>query len=464
VNVEEYFKFNLLPANGSHNQPLKIEAVGYGRIKVPKWEKTNLAQENPLFVGRKQYIHEVAVALEENQCVVLHGMGGMGKTILAEAVGRWQHERKHYRDGTWWISVRGVASVKQARVIIVNNLENLREEEKEIAQESNREMEKILSDSQQLIILDDLDQLIENSPETLQELVDLIESLGRCSTIKILTTSRSTLPSHLKVKYEQIEVKGLKTIEAIETFKKYAPPGENWLSSDEQARMDFEEIIEFLEGYPLPVKLAASYLREQQCDIKRLKKRMWKALSGHHRKIRGKETSLTVALDLSYQVLPPQAQDMFSRLASFPGGLSEELSESVWGEDSVDDLVLLLQYSMAEKVENVSDWRVRLPEPARQYAEKKQVENPLECYGNLVLNYFYQLVSKLDNEQEEELEVIKGKLKREQLNLHSFLTWGYNHETSQKKIACSSRITAILGKESPWLIPGLDLSFSIEKA
>ena len=112
VNFDEAFKFQLLPQT-SHNQSLIIEPADSHQVILPQWSKNNLPAQDPKFVGRRQEIHQVVKVLAEsdNRCIALHGMGGMGKTALAKAIGNWLHERDRYRDGVWLINLRDTESV-----------------------------------------------------------------------------------------------------------------------------------------------------------------------------------------------------------------------------------------------------------------------------------------------------------------------------------------------------------------
>ncbi len=105
VNFQEAFKFQLLPENSrEHNQSLKLQSVTAGQVIAPSWENTNVIPSyDSTFVGRRQDLLKIAeiLANSDYRCVALHGMGGMGKTALAYAAGRWHHERERFRDGVY---------------------------------------------------------------------------------------------------------------------------------------------------------------------------------------------------------------------------------------------------------------------------------------------------------------------------------------------------------------------------
>ncbi len=120
VNWDQALKFCLLPPhlNKVHDQPLTFETITGDSI-FPTWANTNLhAVSSDPFVGRQEAIHDLAKHWHQSngpQCIMLHGMGGMGKTALAEATGRWQHERNRWPDGVWFIDLRNIPDAAQVR-------------------------------------------------------------------------------------------------------------------------------------------------------------------------------------------------------------------------------------------------------------------------------------------------------------------------------------------------------------
>ncbi len=175
VNFDEAFKFRLLP-QASHDQSLIIEPADSHQVIYPQWSNTNIPRDDPNFVGRKQEIHQVIrVLVSDKRCIALDGMGGIGKTALAYAIGQWLHERNRYKDGVWFISLRDTDSVGTLITKVKQSLEL-----KSFA------LERELRNRRVFLILDDLDKLIEKESN---ELIELLNSLlEQCPNLRLLLT------------------------------------------------------------------------------------------------------------------------------------------------------------------------------------------------------------------------------------------------------------------------------------
>jgi len=442
VNFDEAFKFRLLP-QASHHESLIIEPADSHQVIYPQWSNTNIPRNDPNFVGRRQEIHQVIKALIESdkRCIALHGMGGIGKTALAYAIGKWLHERDRYKDGVWFISLRDTDSVGTLITKIKQSLEL-----KSFA------LEKELRNSRVLLILDDLDKLIEKESD---ELIEVLNSLlEQCPHLRLLLTSRDSLVRDI-VYCHQEEVCSMGASETREIFKKYAPSPAGWGAND--LAEDFNLLVQFLDGYPLPIKLAASYMAETQCTLKMLCEDLdiepLEVLRSYSPEAR-KERSLRITLERSFEMLSVEGQDIFPLLAFFPSGLSRDLARAVWGRSGNKAVIELFKFSMAEKSSTASDWRVTLPEPARTYAESKlQKERGIDYLAPQVLDFYCGNFCNKVLQSFDSGDKNKGQqlLLEENSNLLSFLQWGYENEISSDKICRSARITASLSPYWRWI-------------
>ena len=443
VNFDEAFKFRLL-SQVSQNQPLIIEPAYSRQVIYPHWSNTNIPRDDPNFVGRRQEIHQVIKVLVESdkRCISLHGMGGIGKTAVSYAIARWLHERDRYKDGVWFISLRDTDSVETLITKVQQSLEL-----KSFA------LERQLRNRRMFLILDDLDKLIEKEPD---ELIELLNSLlEQCPNIRLLLTSRDSLVRNIPYCHQE-EVRSMGASETRQIFKKYAPSETEWGDNDDLAE-DFNLLIKFLDGYPLPIKLAASYMVETQSTLKMLREDLdiepLEILDSYSPQQR-KERSLRITLERSFEILSVEAQDIFPLLAFFPSGLSRDLARAIWGRSGQKALNELLKFSMAEKSPTASDYRITLPEPARTYAESKlQQGRGIKYLAPYVLNFYHshfcvQVIKLFENKENNKGQQL---LQQENSNLILFLEWGYEKEASEDKICRSARMTASLSPYWRWI-------------
>ena len=430
------FTFKILPAGSpAHNNPLGINELPRGKFLEPEWPNNNLPTDELNFIGRRGELHQLAVELNRrnnNKCIALHGFGGIGKTALAIALGRWQQERRLWSNGVWFIKLQEVkdATTAKTRIIEVLEIEKFKDLEKWNA----------------LLILDDLDQIIRANPDGI---VSLFKDLNKFKNIKLLVTSRDKL--FIDISHKPIDVGGLSEMDAIATFKEYAQ--ESLIIQNDP---DFEYIINFLEGYPLALKLAASFLKIRRCSLKHLKQELSQALEALDKRYRTKETSLQISLDITYNVLLKEYKEMFINLAIFPGGLGEELADLLWGREGIESLEYLLLYSMAELDNTATERRFRLPQPVREYAKGKR-ENPenAEIFTR-ILEYFYFTISQLIEDEK--------RFSQEASNLSYFIEWELVNENNTKNICFTARIIDVLGLKIEQIFPQRDLLKKLNNA
>ena len=438
VSVREAAKFRLLPEDSAiHQTPITLpQHPGTPLVQRKPWQQTNLDRSgHDPFVGRSREQYEVGLLLRDQRCVHLHGYGGMGKTALAEAVGRWQHERARWRDGVWIARLRNVTTAAQARAQITTALEL----DPKVA-ESDAILAAALGEQRRLLILDDLDVLLQTDRAAT---VALLQKLLTARRVTLLTTSRRDLPGTLH--HQALELSRLNAQDTLTAFRSYAAPVETW---GDYTHHDIERLLTFLDGYPFPIRLAARYLSETRCRLRTLIERLEANPQGTLRypgDEEDRDTSLAATLDLSYHALPADAQTIFPLLSLFPAGMSRSMASSVLGEDAEQHLETLVQHSMAEYRDEAGYQRFALPEPARRYAEARLPSGAIAQYAPAALSALFGLV-----EQGDQL-ITSGNnavgrlvLTLEQPNLRRFLRWGAAHEESDQATSWTARTTSLL--------------------
>ncbi len=312
-------------------QPVAIFQLGHERFPPLKTiSNTNLPRPASSFVGREREVAALAGLLDDARLVTLTGPGGSGKTRLAietaaDLAGRFRH-------GVFWV---GLATVRDPDLVVPAIAQTLGARDGLASHVGEREM---------LLLLDNLEQAIDAAPA----LAALVEA---CPNLTLLVTSRELLRVRGEVEYP---VPPLADPDAFDLFcarSRLDPDG------------TISELCRRLDNLPLAVELAAartSVLSPAQI-LDRLGQRLDLLTGGRDADPRQRTLRATIAW--SYDLLTPDEQALFRRLAVFAGGCTLEAAEAVAGAD-LDTLQSLVDKSLVRRTED----RFWMLETIREFA------------------------------------------------------------------------------------------------
>jgi predicted ATPase len=304
---------------------------------------TNLPRSASSFVGRAAEVVAVLSRIENGaRLVTLTGPGGSGKTRLAiEAAAALVPE---YQAGVFWV---GLAPLRDPALVTETIAQTLGAKDGLAEHIGEREL---------LLLLDNLEQVIEASPE-------LASLLERCPNLTLLVTSRELLRVRGEVEYE---VPPLAEPEAVALFC-------------ERAQLEpTEEIAELcarLDNLPLAVELAAARTKALSPAqiLERLSQRLDLLKGG--RDAVARQQTLRATIEWSYELLSEEERQLFARLSVFVGGCTLEAAEEVADAD-LDTLQSLVEKSLLR----FTDGRYWMLETIRAYAEGV-LDHASERYG-----------------------------------------------------------------------------------
>jgi predicted ATPase/class 3 adenylate cyclase len=323
---------------------------------------SNLPSELTSFVGREDQIGQLLADLDRNDLVTLTGTGGVGKTRLA--VQACAEALPHFADGAWFVDLAPVRDGDQVTPAVATVL-GVKERAGEALAITLRDA---LRDRHAIVLLDNGEHVVDQVSEL------LVELRRRPIAATFLITSREPLG----IDGEQVRrVVSLRAAEAAELFVQRASSVRSdvdWSKYD----ADVFAICEQLDGIPLAVELAAARTRSMlPPDILRRLGERFRLLAGSKRTARERHQTLLAAVEWSYDLLTPQEQALFNRLAVFRGGFDLEATEGICAGGVVDELDVvdlldrLVDKSMVLTFESGSISRYRLLETLRQFAESK---------------------------------------------------------------------------------------------
>jgi predicted ATPase len=322
-------------------------------------------------VGRKRELAEVVrlLARDDARLVTLTGPGGIGKTRLALAASAELVES--FRDGATFVEL---ASIREPELVLPAIAEALGVQEDVVAH---------LSDREQLLLLDNMEQVVDAAPE-------VARLLTQCPGIRVLVTSREPL----RVAGErEFPLRTLGEAPAVELFRQRALA----IRSDFDA--PYEEIAGLcarLDSLPLAIELAAARVKVLSLHelLERLDQRL-SVLAGGRRDLPERQRTLRTTIQWSYDLCTEEERTLFRRVAVFAGGATLHAIEDVCGGD------LDLVESLVDKSLIRSDGeRFTMLETIRDYAAEQLTECDEEDeYRRRHAMYFLAVAEQVEAEQ-----------------------------------------------------------------
>ena len=339
----------------------------------------NLPAQTTRFVGRKQELKELHETLKNPNCrlLTLLGLGGTGKTRLTLEFAR--SVMNDYKDGVWFVSLAGVLS---SEAIVPTIAEQLG-----LTLEGSTDLREQLIDylvgQKLLLILDNFEHLLGHSSL-------LEEILLKAPQLDILVTSREALQQksewlfdltglHYPAKHE----KATASFEAIDLFIQRASRVSSQFVITEEALEAIAEICRLVEGMPLALELAATWVRS--LSVKALAEELKQSIELLEASPSAKYKGIKSVFDYVWQGLSLKEQMALSKLAVFQGGFDLNAAKEVSGAH-LSMLMLLVNRSL---IRRNAQGRYSIHELIRQYA---RLQPSTDDFERAHADYFIKLL------------------------------------------------------------------------
>jgi predicted ATPase/DNA-binding CsgD family transcriptional regulator len=300
-------------------------------------------------LGRDDDIVQIRALLDgdETRLVTLTGPGGVGKTRLAIAVATLLEPE--FAHGAVFVPL---ASVRDANLVPLAVGQALG-----IQEQGDRAMPElligVLREQHLLLVLDNLEHIVDFVATWLTEL------LSRCPRLKVLATSRIALSIDGEQRYlvAPLPLPDAESFEAVSgnaavrLFAQRAHAVRQDFALSETNAGIVTAIVRQLDGVPLAIELAAARttVLSPAAILARLTDRLG-VLTGGRRDAPARHRTMRAAIAWSYDLLSPEDQAVFRRLAVFVGGFTLEAAEAVGGDEAIDRLGALIDHSLVRHV------------------------------------------------------------------------------------------------------------------
>jgi predicted ATPase/class 3 adenylate cyclase len=405
----------------------------------------NLPRQVTALIGRDEVVAEVEALIEQSPLVTLVGTGGVGKTRLALQAGADVLDGSG--DGVWFVELAPLSDPSLVAVTIASTL-GLREQPERPVLET---LLRYLKNKRLLLILDNCEHVI-------VETARIAEAILRdCPNVRLLATSREALRISGEQPYRMPSLAvpkdgAARTVAEALQYGAAALFTQRATIADAKFRLSdanapvVGEIVRRLDGIPLAIELAAA--RVKVLTLPQIAKKLderFAVLTGGSRTALPRHRTMRALIDWSYDLLSPEEQRLFGRLAIFAGGWTLDTAGEVCaGDDVLDLLSALVDKSLIVAEPAGEQQRYGLLESTREYARERlaqsgELETIARAHAEAYLALAERLHSAFDSTPD---RVWLSQTEPELENWRAALAWSLGERND---VLLGQRLTAKLG-------------------
>ena len=325
-------------------------------------------------IGRDEELAEIVNLLSTPACrlLTLLGPGGIGKTRLALETAQRMAENPTFPNGVYYVALQPLSAPDFMLSTIADSLDF----QFYSGVEPQQQVLDYLREKALLLVLDNVEHL-------LQSVGLLVEILRTAPGVRILATSRERLNLREEWVLEldglavpaEAKVEDLEAYSAVRLFLEQAQRVSVGFTTTDEQLSAIARICRLVEGMPLALELAASWVRAMSCkQIATEIEHSLDILETTARNVEPRHRTMRAALDQSWHLLNDAEREVFGKLAVFQGSFSREAAEQIAGA-TLRILSALVDKSMLRLD---SQGRYDLHELLHQYAGEKLAETPEE--------------------------------------------------------------------------------------